>query len=68
MIYEAKKIKENAPGTIVIGSGVDVQINWKLYGKTAHLIIYSRQIDSATLKTLLNALHLTKESQTRQSG
>lgn len=31
MIEEAKGLKEKYPKAIVIGSGVDVQVNWKLY-------------------------------------
>lgn len=47
MILEAKQLKESAPGTIVIGSGVDVQVNWKLYENSAfdYLIASNRLSD-----------------------
>lgn len=31
MMMEAKQLKEKSPASIIIGSGVDVQVNWKLY-------------------------------------
>ena len=34
MMMEAKQLKEKSPKTIVIGSGVDVQVNWELYLKS----------------------------------
>ena len=51
MILEAKQLKENAPGTIVIGSGVDVQVNWKLYenGDFDYLIASNRLSDFKSL-------------------
>ena len=51
MILEAKQLKENAPGTIVIGSGVDVQVNWKHYENSAfdYLIASNRLSDFKNL-------------------
>ena len=51
MILEAKQLKENAPGIIVIGSGVDVQVNWKLYENSDfdYLIASNRLSDFKSL-------------------
>ena len=63
MLLEAKQLKENAPGTIVIGSGVDVQINWKQYENSAfdYLIASNRLSD---FKSLIEQL-ATQKLQTK---
>ncbi|HSN65730.1 MAG TPA: radical SAM protein, partial [Fusibacter sp.] len=65
MILEAKQLKENAPGTIVIGSGVDVQVNWKHYENSAfdYLIASNRLSD---FKRLIEQL-ATQTRNTAQS-
>lgn len=51
MILEAKQLKKAAPETIVIGSGVDVQVNWKLYesGDFDYLIASNKLSDFKNL-------------------
>jgi len=51
MILEAKQLKEADSKTIVIGSGVDVQINWKLYenGDFDYLIASNKLSDFKNL-------------------
>jgi len=65
MLLEAKQIKDYSPKTIVIGSGVDVQVNWALYegGAFDYLVISNRLSD---FKDLI--AHLVFKKQTAYKG
>lgn len=60
MMLEAKQIKSKSPNTIVIGSGVDVQINWSLYvvSDFDFLVISNRLYD---FKSLIEHILLEKQ-------
>ncbi len=59
MMMEAKQIKEKSPATIVIGSGVDVQVNWKLYEKSDFdYLVVSNQL--SVFKNLIEYIVLKK--------
>lgn len=78
MMREAKQLKEHAPESIIIGSGVDVQVNWKLYEDSAfdylvvsnHLSVFKNLIEHIVFKkeidfmgiVSLNETHLFIES------
>ncbi|MBI9011006.1 MAG: hypothetical protein JEZ08_02150 [Clostridiales bacterium] len=60
MMTEARQLKERSPKTIVIGSGVDVQINWKLYEKSAFdYLVISNQL--SVFKNLMEYLAFNKQ-------
>ncbi len=60
MMMEAKQIKSKSPNTIVIGSGVDVQINWKLYSSSDFdFLVISNRLDD--FKSLIEHILLEKQ-------
>ncbi len=60
MMLEAKQLKEKSPGTIVIGSGVDVQVNWKLYEKSDFdYLVISNQL--SVFRNLIEHIVLKKQ-------
>lgn len=60
MMREAKQLKEHAPESIIIGSGVDVQVNWKLYEDSAFdYLVVSNQL--SVFKNLIEHIVFKKE-------
>ncbi|MGB3366036.1 MAG: B12-binding domain-containing radical SAM protein [Acidaminobacteraceae bacterium] len=60
MMREAKEIKEKSPETILIASGVDVQVNWKLYEDSDFdYIVFSNKL--SVFKDLIEHIVFKKE-------
>jgi len=60
MMIEAKHIKEKSKETIVIASGVDVQVNWKLYEESDFdYIVFSNQL--SVFKNLIEHIVFKKQ-------